>query len=57
MSFYNDERVNPSIKYNNYKMYMHLIAEYQIYKSKLTTEKKNTKGEIFQANSKRSYIV
>lgn len=60
MSFYNDKRVNPSRKYNNYKMYMHVTAEYQIHKSKLTELKKKTtllKGEIFQANSRRSYIV
>lgn len=42
VSFYNDKRVNPSRKYNNYKMYMHLTAESQIYKSKLTELKKNT---------------
>ena len=40
MSFYNDKRVNPSRKYNNYKMYMHVTAEYQIYKSKLTELKR-----------------
>ena len=40
ISFYNDKRVSPSRKYNNYEMYMHLTAEYQIHKSKLTELKK-----------------